>query len=278
MMSAVLYEFKSFEHRSKNNYIFQYVKNRKLTNIYHSHDFYEVVCVISGRVGITAGKNVFTLNTGEMTFHPPGEFHAIRDKGDSAPEVIVFSFSATSFPTVTAKIFNINKSGIEEIKEINKNINDSFKKDKSRFLGINDGKAISAAITVKRLEQFLIFHLLSSEHNNRSAPTQSSESFYNILSVMEANVCSSLNTATIARKCKISVPTLEKTVYKYLGYGAMAHYNTLKMQHAHTLLLGGASVKEASTALGFSNQNYFSARFKKYYGFSPSAVAKDKSR
>ena len=243
-----------------------------------SHDFFEVVCVISGRVGITAGKNVFTLNTGEMTFHPPGEFHAIRDEGDSSPEVIIFSFSATSFPTATAKIFNLTNVGINEIKEIYTRMTESFNIERFQVLGINEGKAVSAAITIKKLEEFLIFHLLSSEQNNKIALTQSSESFYNILSVMEANVCASLNTTTIARKCKISVPTLEKTVYKYLGYGAMTHYNTLKMQHAHTLLLGGASVKEASTALGFSNQNYFSARFKKYYGFPPSTVAKNKVR
>ena len=40
-----------------------------------SHDFYEVVCVLDGKAGITAGKNVYTLSAGQMILHPPAEFH-----------------------------------------------------------------------------------------------------------------------------------------------------------------------------------------------------------
>jgi len=78
----------------------------------------------------------------------------------------------------------------------------------------------------------------------------------------------------LARLCEISVPTLENTVNKYLGYGAIAHFNVMKMQRAHTMLLSGSNVKETAFALGFVNQNYFSARFKKYYGYSPSMIKK----
>ena len=92
---------------------------------------------------------------------------------------------------------------------------------------------------------------------------------------MEKSISEPLTVSEIAEKCGISVPTLEKTVYKYLGYGAMAHFNTMKMQRAHTMLLGGSSVKETALCLGFSNQSYFSSRFKKYYGFSPSQVLRE---
>ena len=94
-----------------------------------SHDFYEVVCVLSGTVGITAGKNVFKLKDGEMTFHPPGEFHAIRDEDKCSPEVIIFSFSATSFPSVAAKIFKIGEEGKREIADILKKVTKYFVKN-----------------------------------------------------------------------------------------------------------------------------------------------------
>jgi AraC-like DNA-binding protein len=48
------------------------------------------------------------------------------------------------------------------------------------------------------------------------------------------------------------------------------------MNKAQAMLINGSNVKETALSLGFSNQNYFSARFKKYYGYSPSSVKKCK--
>ena len=102
----------------------------------------------------------------------------------------------------------------------------------------------------------------------------SADLFSRILGVMEKNIYEKISVNELAKACNISVPTLEKTVYKYLGYGAMNHYNTLKMNRAQSMLLSGMSVKEVSLTLGFSNQNYFSERFKKHYGYPPSSSRK----
>ena len=89
---------------------------------------------------------------------------------------------------------------------------------------------------------------------------------------MEKHIKEPLTVKELADICGISIATLEKTVYKYLGYGVIAHFNVLKLQKAHTMLLDGESVKNTSLMLGFSNQNYFSAKFKKYYGYPPSSI------
>jgi len=234
-----------------------------------SHDFYEVVCVLSGNVGITAGRNVFTLRAGEMTFHPPGEFHAIWDEGESAPEVIIFSFSASTFPNPRGKIFSLSEEEIQKISTIRKKITQCIGEHMKSIL---PGEEMRAALTVKETECFLISIFGENVGYSAKSTAQSTNVFSNILYVMEKNISSSLSVSDIANLCGISIPTLEKTVSKYLGYGAMAHFNTLKLQRAHTLLLSGMSVKEVSLSLGFLNQNYFSARFKKYYGYAPSRV------
>lgn len=48
-MLETVYEFKDIYNRTQSNYIFQYVKNRKLTEIYHSHDFYEIIYFFAGQ-------------------------------------------------------------------------------------------------------------------------------------------------------------------------------------------------------------------------------------
>ena len=225
--------------------------------------------MVSGSVGITAGKDIFTLSKGEMTFHPPGEFHAIRDEGESSPTVIVFSFDANYFPSVNGKIFMLTDEQFSYINEIYDTISESVSKDNE----IIPGKETGLALAIKKTEIFLLSTMCRSSDYSTDA-RQGSLMFSKILSVMERELSSALNVTKMAELCQTSVPNLEKTVYKYLGYGAMAHYNSLRLQKAHELLMNGKSVKEASLSLGFSNQNYFSARFKKQYGYPPSAVGK----
>jgi AraC-like DNA-binding protein len=250
--------------------------NREYTNGYffrgESHDFYEVVCVIKGEVGITAGKNIYSLKSGEMILHPPGEFHAIRNEKEEDAEVIIFSFSATSFPVIDEFICFIGERGIQEIKALYAALSTQLIIKNCLVYNTVTEHNAELSVEIKRLEIFLMTYLIGNTKINRSENTQSTEIFSKILSTMENNLDKALTAGKIASICGISIPTLEKTVYKYLGYGAMAHYNILKMQKAQTLLLCGSSAKETALLLGFSNQNYFSARFKKYYGYPPSKI------
>ena len=60
------------------------------------HDFWEMVYIDRGEVICTAGKRRFALKSGELTFHRPGEFHAIRAAKGSAPNVSIVTFECRS--------------------------------------------------------------------------------------------------------------------------------------------------------------------------------------
>ena len=49
-MDSVLYEFKNLSLEGRKSYIFQFVKGRKLTDVYHSHDFYEIIRISKGNI------------------------------------------------------------------------------------------------------------------------------------------------------------------------------------------------------------------------------------
>lgn len=57
-----------------------------------SHDFWELLCVDNGVIEVTAGDQNLVLEKGEMIFHKPNEFHALRANGQIAPNLIVISF------------------------------------------------------------------------------------------------------------------------------------------------------------------------------------------
>ena len=56
------------------------------------HDFWEFVYVDKGEVDVIAGGRQLRLGRGNLLFHPPGEFHALRATGGSAPNLVVVSF------------------------------------------------------------------------------------------------------------------------------------------------------------------------------------------
>ncbi|HIX29309.1 MAG TPA: AraC family ligand binding domain-containing protein, partial [Candidatus Blautia stercoravium] len=61
-----------------------------------THDFWEFLYVDKGTVLVTAGDSDFKLTTGNIIFHKPNEFHAIRSIGKNSPNLVVVSFLSSS--------------------------------------------------------------------------------------------------------------------------------------------------------------------------------------
>lgn len=64
-MDAIEYQFETTKGVAYSDYIFQMIKNRKLSTTYHSHDFYEWMIVLSGSCThmINEQENCFGKNT-----------------------------------------------------------------------------------------------------------------------------------------------------------------------------------------------------------------------
>lgn len=239
-----------------------------------SHDFYEVVCVLDGKAGITAGKNVYTLSAGQMILYPPAEFHAIWSDYGSSPEILIFSFRAEKFPEIQDRIYALTPEQIEEIKSVYSAAERAFVLEDINVKGVRS--QAEAEKIVRRLEIFLLSVFDTGNGRAEQAHSRSGENYYHIVSVMERNLEKVMAADFLAKQCGMSVPALEKTVKKYTGHGAMKYYNELKMRKATELLKDGKSVKEVALSLGFSDQNYFSLRYKKWAGVPPSTVGKIK--
>ena len=234
-----------------------------------SHDFTEVVCVTDGKAGITADKNVYVLSAGQMIVHMPGEFHKIWSDCGTEPETVIFSFRAEAFPSVEQRVFSLTPERVSQIRSIFQAAEKAFELKNNCVKRVREGMEADAAAVVKRLELFLLNVLSPNNTADSRYGSRSAENYFRILSVMEERLGDALTAGELALLCSMSVPALEKTVRRYSGCGAMTYYNSLRMQKAAELLSGGASVKEAAFSVGFFNQNYFSASFKKWAGKSP---------
>ena len=78
-----------------------------------SHDFWEFLYVDRGTVLVTAGESDFQLTTGNIIFHKPKEFHAIRSIGKNSPNLMTASFTSAS-PAMKLLEGKIDTLSIEE--------------------------------------------------------------------------------------------------------------------------------------------------------------------
>jgi AraC family transcriptional regulator of arabinose operon len=75
----------------------------------------------------------------------------------------------------------------------------------------------------------------------------------------------------LSRRCGVSIPHLQRLYRQHVGSSPAHHLATLRHQRASQLLrLTDLPVKAVSKAVGFADQRYFSAWFRRVNGESPS--------
>lgn len=250
----------AFQHTYKNDYSFAG----------ESHDFWEIVMVLDGKIGVTAGSDVLMLKKGQAIIHEPMEFHRLWSEEGSEPTIIIFSFDADNFPTLTSKIFLIKdldepKRVLSKIAQAFTYCGDSVLIDRVLF-----EKETEAQIAVKALELFVMNTVTGIIVRDSSSKSRSAVNYSTIVEVLESNLDKNLSISDIAKLCHMSEVNLKKTFSKYLNIGVINYYNSLKINSAMIMLKNGMTVRETAEALGFANQNYFSTVFKRITGRTPS--------
>lgn len=230
------------------------------------HNFWELVIVTDGQVGVTAGEHAWVLEHGQAVMHPPMEFHRIWYAG--APgSILVFSFGAKGLPVTAGGSFQADLATAEAL--LNQTAECFLMEGISiRSPGQDD---MAAQMTVKRWELYLLGLVSQRKQLPRQAYSGPAKNYAAIVKVLEDHIHENLMVEDIARLCSMSQASVKQTFSRYAGMGIMAYFNRLKMDAAVDMLSSGSSVQETAAALGFSNQNYFSTVFKRILGKPPTA-------
>lgn len=231
------------------------------------HDFWELVCVLDGKVGVASEKELFTLNEGQAVFHTPMEFHNIWSE-NSANTVFIFSFSGT-MPKLKCNVYNFSSHERLLINEIIKTYRKVFKCTDIHVSRIKPDMDNEAEKIIKKLELLIISILGNSQAVILDLESKSAQNYMNIISVLNKNKDKNLTIEEIADICKMSPSNLKKTFRKYSGVGIIKYFNELKIEKAQKLLNKGYNVKETASLLGYTDQNYFSVVFKRITGQPP---------
>lgn len=219
------------------------------------------------------GKPCLRLLQDRSFFIPPTNFIPF---GPSKASLRLLFFHSKAPPLDFPRhIYQISDKLLTELKEIQQEVDEYFEKDRFIVVKPREGKELEATYVVKRLELFLWSTLCDQRKVEDSSVEQSLKNYILILSVMKNHLNENLSLADLAQLCSMSVSLIEKSIFKHENCGAMSFFNNLKMQSAAQKLNEGVSIKEAALSIGFPNQSYFSDRFKKWAGKSPSVYRKE---
>jgi len=241
---------------------------RDYTFVGERHNFWELVIVLEGELGVTAGGKVLTLSAGQAILHPPMEFHRLWSEGNRSPHAVIVSFGATGLHPGENRVYSFSdlQLPLALLTQIRQYF---FIDDGLNVTGIREGCVLQAQKAVKQLELFLL-ELLSQTPMHSPSLSRSAQNYARIVAVLEDNLHKSVCVAQIAALCNMSPVHLKQTFSRYAGIGVMNYFNRMKISAAIQMLQQGMTVQETAACLGFSNQNYFSTVFKRITGAPPS--------
>lgn len=250
------------------------------------HDFWELLYVDKGEVDVEEGERRFRLKRGEIHFHPPGVFHALRATGQSAPNLVVVSFCCRgeSMDLLQDRVLTLGGAERALLGRMVDQAAAAFQTP------LDDPTTTSLArrpeapfgseeLLVLALEELLVrlVRRTKAEERAESGPLRGrmeDETAQRVAEYLEANLSRRLTLEEVCRANLVGRSRLQKAFRAETGGGVMEYFAHRKIEAAKEMIRsGGRNFTEISGALGYQSIYYFSRHFKKDTGMTPSEYA-----
>lgn len=263
---------------------FEYTSNYYFEG--EQHDFWEFLYVDKGVLDVQAGSETHHMEKGQLIFHRPGEFHALRACG-VAPNLVVASFVCSGeamrfFEGLLVNVGDTERALLARIVEEAENafstpLNDPLTKQLVRR---TDAVFGSEQLIADSIEHLLIRLVRRSGKSGADRPTslireRGQQDFVDrVTHYLEANIARRLTLADVCRDNLVGRSYLQKIFRERTGGGAMEYFGMLKIEAAKQQIRDGShNFTEIASLLGYNSIHYFSRHFKKVTGMTPSEYA-----
>ena len=249
------------------------------------HDFWEFQFVDKGEAEICTDNGTHILSRSQVIFHRPNEFHTLKASGQTAPNIVVVSFSCSSpcMKFFDRKMFTVSASernlmGLI-IAEARRCILTPLDNPYTEKMELRPESLIGSQQLIRMyLEQLLLQMIrrhtvpqLVSSAGKTVDEKKYAESYNKIIFYLEEHIRESLTIDTICRDNLIGRSQLQKMFREQHNCGVIDFFSQMKIEFAKQLIRENQmNFTQISDFLGYSSIHYFSRQFKKASGMTPS--------
>ena len=271
---------------------FEYMNNFSFAG--EAHNFWEFVYVDKGEVEVTRGGSYSILKKGDLIFHKPNEFHAVKANGKIAPNLVVVSFECNddAMYFFNNRLLNIDETERNLLSNIIIEARHCFDcrlyDPYLQNMPLKDSDTFGAQQMIRLyLEHFLI-HLIRRYSNpivlsrkpqktdlpKTTKSKSDAEIFRRIVDYLESHLTAHLTIDQICKDNLIGRSQLQKIFKDHCDLGIIEYFSLLKINAAKELIrTNQLNFTQIAEHLGYTSIHYFSRQFKKVSGMTPSEYA-----
>lgn len=244
------------------------------------HDFWELVFVDSGEVGIMSNERTHILHANQAILHAPGVYHNIWANGIFASVIILaFDTASTALNTICAQVMDLDDKAKKHLSSILQEAVNTYEgplnlinqKEMVKSTKSNFG---SEQIIKTHIEQLFIDFIRSKadESNNEGVALNSikyDKLVEQIIEILKKNIEGTIDLDTICEQTNYSKTYIKTYFKKATGDTIYQTYLRMKIKYSKILICEeDMSVTEISEKLSFTSVNYFCRIFKKITGMT----------
>ena len=275
-MDEVIYKFDAINRLQignnvkQNHFIFQTVENRRLTSVYHSHDFYEFIIVSRGMCLAFINGEEYRLERDDIVFMSPKDSHCFFEQSE---DLHISSFSVKKCEIEA--VCEYNGKTIEECFDFKQHpliFSEPQVQNILRFLHNNVNNDL-LVYEYKFLLSYLMKILI--ERSETAGENECPAVIINALKEMKKRENLKKGVPAFVAESGYSRPQLLRLVKKYLNMTLYEYVSGQRLEAAYNdLILTSLRPEDISEELGFKSFSHFSQKFKKVYGITPAELRK----
>lgn len=232
----------------------------------HYHNSFEIYYLKDGHCNYFIDNRSYDARVGDIVLIPKGVIHRtnydltathtrmlINCSEDYIPRSVLPLIPSMIYlyrnPDITAEAEKLLYRIAEEYER-----DDAFREDALRCL------------------TYELFFLLARNMNHRTEADTGTLFIEETVKFIQKNYMGEINLSDMAKIHSVSPEHLSRTFKRETGFGFSEYVTLVRLQRAEYLLKNepGKSICEVAYAAGFNDSNYFSDKFKRFYGVSPS--------
>lgn len=248
---------------TKSGLYFQLTMGRPLSKSYHDHDFYEIMCVLSGSCTHCINDEKWHFDIGKLAFICPGSYHLLYDQSENTnilalsvkPTMMNLFLDAYGVPA-NNEVVMLDAEIIRQIRQSCVEISIASAGDKSKLIRILLGQLLSYLLS-KGIKQ------------KREMP----QSFEMLLSRVNTLETVSEGIPAFLRLSNFSYPHLCRLTKRYLDMTPGEYITKLRLQYAYEMIAWSSDrYEDICDKVGFSSMSHFTKLIHQHYGMTPARI------